>query len=355
MSNRDDFMKMIEEMERKTTLKRGQLIKGKVLKVGRDEVIVDVGGKSEGVINSKELSNHPFSSPSEIVSVGETIDVIVLREETEEGQIQLSKKRADQMSGWKSIMADKEADKVVEFTVTGVVKGGVVADAYGLRGFIPATHLRHRGNLDELVGKTLPVKVVDLDPTLNKLILSHTKALAVTQSAQRSKILEELETGQIRKGVVTRVMDFGAFVDIGGLDALLPISEISWKKVKHPSEVVKANEEIEALVYKIEDGKVTLSLKRLTPDPWTKVEGKYVEGQKIVGKVINIVDFGVFVELEPGIEGLLPANEISDEKINLREKFRTDEEITSWVKSCKPQERKIVLSLKAEKREESAS
>lgn len=348
MSNRDDFMKMIEEMERKTTLKRGQLIKGKVLKVGRDEVIVDVGGKSEGVISSRELSNHPFSSPADVVSVGEMIDVIVLREESEEGQIQLSKKRADQMSGWKNIMADKEADKVVEFGVTGVVKGGVVVDAYGLRGFIPATHLRHRGSLDDLVGKTLPVKVVDLDPTINKLILSHTKALAVTQSAQRSKVLEELEIGQIRKGVVTRVMDFGAFVDIGGLDALLPISEISWKKVKHPSEVVKANEELEALVYKIEEGKVTLSLKRLTPDPWTKVEGKYSEGQRITGKVINIVDFGIFVELEPGVEGLLPSNEISEEKINLREKFRTDEEVTVWIKSCKPQERKIVFSLKAE-------
>lgn len=345
--DRNEMLALMEELEAsQIAAKKGQIIRGKVIHIGKEDVVIDIGGKTEGLIPFKELSAQPIKNPSEVVQKGDYIEALVLKEADEDGEVILSKKRADLMSGWKQIMLDKESGSILQFKVTSIVKGGVVADAYGLRGFIPATHLRHRGPLEDLIGQTLPLKVVDFDPSINKLILSHIQAVATLNAETKDKLLDTLVIGQVLKGKVTRVMDFGAFVDLGGLDALLPISEVSWRKVKHPNEVIGEDSEIEAQVYKIENGRVTLSLKRLSPDPWTQVENKYTEGEIIPVKVSNIVDFGAFVELEPGIEALLPNTEISNKKYSAKEYFVVDQQLNVKVKSRKLDERKIVVSLK---------
>ncbi len=344
---RNEMLALMEELEaNQISAKKGQIIKGKVIHIGKEDVVIDIGGKTEGLIPFKELSAQPIKNPSEVVKKGDYIEALVLKEADEDGEVILSKKRADLMSGWKQIMQDKETNNILQFKVTSIVKGGVVADAYGLRGFIPATHLRHRGPLEDLIGQTLPLKVVDFDPSINKLILSHIQAVATLNAETKDKLLDTLVVGQVVKGKVTRVMDFGAFVDMGGLDALLPISEVSWRKVKHPNEVIHEDSEIEAQVYKIEGGRVTLSLKRLSPDPWTQIENKYNEGEVVSVKVSNIVDFGAFVELEPGIEALLPNTEISSKKYTAKEYFVVDQQLNVKIKSRKLDERKIVVSLK---------
>lgn len=327
---------------------QGDIVKGIVVKVAPDEILVDVGGKSEGVIPIKELTNIPGTNPRDIVSEGDEIELYILREEDEDGQLTLSKRRVDQARGWVQAAKDYEEEKVINARVTGVVKGGVIVDAYKLRGFVPASQLRTKGSHEELVGTELPLKIIEVDQRRNKLILSHRQAVAAEKGKLRAEVLATLEVGQIITGKVVRIADFGAFIDLGGIDGLLPISEISWQRIQHPSNVLNIGDELTLKVLKVdrEAHKISLSLKQLQEDPWTTLSDRYAEGQVIPGKVTKLATFGAFVEIEPGVEALLPTAEMSDRQVRPEEVVEVGQEIQALIKRFRPEEKRISLSLR---------
>jgi ribosomal protein S1 len=327
---------------------QGDIVKGRVVRVSPDEVLVDVGGKSEGVIPIKELSAIPVGNIREFIHEGEELELYVLREEDEDGQLTLSKRRVDQARGWVQALDDYNQERVIQAKVTGVVKGGVIVDAYKLRGFVPASQLRTKGSHEELVGTELPLKIIEVDQRRNKLILSHRQAVAHEKGKLRAEVLATLEVGQIITGKVVRIADFGAFIDLGGIDGLLPISEISWQRIQHPSNVLNIGDELTLKVLKVdrEAHKISLSLKQLQEDPWTTLSERYHEGQMIPGKVTKLASFGAFVEIEPGVEALLPTAEMSDRQVKPEDVVEVGQEITALIKRFRPEEKRISLSLR---------
>jgi ribosomal protein S1 len=327
---------------------QGDIVKGYVIKVAPDEVLVDVGGKFEGVIPIRELSSTSVSDPKEFVQVGDELELYILREENEDGQFTLSKKRVDQARGWLQAVKDYEEDKIIMAPVKDVVKGGVIVDTYNLRGFVPASQLRIKGPHEELIGQELPLKLIEVDQRRNKLVLSHRDALRAEKGQQRAEVYEFLEVGHVVPGKVTRVADFGAFVDIGGAEALLPISEVSWRRAKHPSEYVNVGDELFLTVMKIdrENFKISLSLKQMQPDPWTQLGDRYQEGQVVEGHVTKLANFGAFVEIEPGVEALLPAVEMAEELFDPREAVRIGQHIRAVITRLSMEERRMPLSLR---------
>ena len=330
-------------------LQQGKIVKGTVVKIDPTEILVDVGGKSEGVIPLRELTNSNASTTSGLIEIGEEIELYILKEENEDGQVTLSKRRVDQARGWIFAKDDYEHSRIVRGKVVGLVKGGLLVEIHRIRGFVPSSQLRLQVNtLDELMGEELPLKILEIDQTRNKLILSHRKALEDEKSALRAEIVAGLEEGRVIKGKIVRVVDFGAFVDVGGIDGLLPISEISWKRVVHPNEELRVGEEIEVKVFKIdrELNRISLSLKQLQEDPWGNIIEKLREGQKIKGRVTKLASFGAFIEIENGVEALLPTTEISDKPVKLEDVVSVGMEIEAIVKKLKPAERRISLTLR---------
>lgn len=327
---------------------QGDIITGVVIKVGHDEVLVDVGGKSEGIIPIRELSSTPVSNPREFVQVGDELELYILRDENEDGQLTLSKRRVDQARGWIQAQKDYETEATINATVRDVVKGGVIVDTYKLRGFVPASQLRTKGPHEELVGTELPLKIIEVDPRRNKLILSHRQAIAAEKGKQRSETLASLEVGQVVEGKVVRIADFGAFIDLGGIDGLLPISEISWQRIQHPSDVLKIGDDLELKVLKVdrESHKISLSLKQLQADPWTTLADRYREGEVIDGKVTKLASFGAFVEIEPGVEALLPTAEMSDRAVKPEDVVTVGQELRAVIKRFRPEDRRISLSIR---------
>jgi ribosomal protein S1 len=327
----------------------GRIVKGIVVKVDSNEALVDVGGKSEGIVPLREIANTPVSSAIGQLTVGEEIELFILREENEDGQVTLSKRRVDQARGWHYAMEDFEANKIVRARVVGVVKGGVLVDIHRIRGFVPASQLRMQlDSLDDLVGEELPLKIIEIDQRRNKLILSHRKALEDERSALRAEVVANLVEGNIITGKIVRLVDFGAFIDVGGIDGLLPISEISWRRISHPSEVLQVGQEITVKIFKIdrELNRISLSLKQLQEDPWEKVVHMFHEGEQIGGRVTKLAPFGAFVEIAEGVEALLPTMEISDQPVKLQDAVAIGQEIQAIIKRFRPQERKISLSIK---------
>lgn len=300
-------------------IKEDTVIDGTVVKVSSNEVLVNVGYKSDGIIPLNELSNKPFENPGEIVNVGDNIKVYVLRLEDKEGNLILSKKRADAINAWNQIEESFEKNEAVEGIVTEAVKGGLLANIGGVIGFIPASHadLRYVPDLSVYVGKKLKLKILEIDRNKNRVVLSHKLVLEEEKEKLKEQTWATVEEGQVIKGVVKRLTDFGAFVDIGGVDGLIHISDLSWQKVKHPSDVVKEEQEVEVKVLKVdrERGRISLGLKQVMPNPWDNIEEKYKIGSVIEGKVVNLVSFGAFVEIEPGVEGLVHISQISKEHI----------------------------------------
>ncbi|MGI9952875.1 bifunctional 4-hydroxy-3-methylbut-2-enyl diphosphate reductase/30S ribosomal protein S1 [Moorellaceae bacterium AZ2] len=296
-------------------LRRGSIVTGKVVQVRENEVLVDVGAKAEGVIPLNELSYRPFTDPSEVVTVGQEVQVMVLRPENEEGNPLLSKKRADRRAAWDRLEAAFASGEELEGEVTGVVKGGLLVDV-GARGFVPAS-LVERGYVEDLnayLGKKLRLRVIELDRAKNKLVLSQKAVLEEEYERQRQATWDSLEPGQVRKGIVRRLTNFGAFVDLGGVDGLLHVSELSWGRVEHPQDVLTEGQEIEVKVLGVnrEEGKVSLGRKQLLPNPWDTAEEHYPVGSIVEGKVLRFAPFGVFVEVEPGIEGLVHISQLAD-------------------------------------------
>ncbi len=291
----------------------GEIVKGVVVKIDRDEVMVDVGYKSEGYIPLSEFGTMPDGTPK--VKVGDPVDVYLLRKEDQDGLVVLSKEIADQKIVWDSIAEAYERGEVVQGKIVRRIKGGLKVEIGNVKAFLPASQveLRPVQNFDRYIGKTLDMKVIKLSKRRRNIVLSRRVILEEEMEAKRKATLSTLEPEQVREGIVKNITQFGAFIDLGGVDGLLHKSDMSWGRVNHPSEVVSVGDKVEVMVLSVdaEAGKISLGMKQKTPDPWLSVEEKYPVGSTVSGKVVNIVDYGAFVELEPGVEGLVHVSEMS--------------------------------------------
>jgi small subunit ribosomal protein S1 len=328
----------------------GAIVTGTVVRVDRDEVLLDIGYKSEGVIPSRELSIRNDVDPNEVVSLGEEIEALVLTKEDKDGRLVLSKKRAQYERAWGDIERIKEEDGVVSGPVIEVVKGGLILDI-GLRGFLPASlvELRRVRDLQPYVGKSLEAKIIELDKNRNNVVLSRRAWLEETQREQREDFLANLKPGEVRKGVVSSVVNFGAFVDLGGMDGLIHVSELSWKHVDHPGSVVAVGDEVEVQVLDVDLSRerISLSLKATQQDPWQEFATSHRVGELVYGRVTKLVPFGAFVQVGDGIEGLVHISEMSAHHVDLPEQVVTPGE-ELWVKiiDLDLQRRRISLSIK---------
>jgi len=344
----EDFLAEVEK-----TLKffnDGDLIEGTVVKIDRDEVLLDVGYKTEGVIPSRELSIKHDIDPNEVVSVGDPVEALVLQKEDKEGRLILSKKRAQYERAWGDVEKIKEADGLVTGSVIEVVKGGLIVDI-GLRGFLPASliELRRVRDLTPYLGQEIEAKILELDKNRNNVVLSRRALLEQSQSETRSSFLNNLEKGQIRKGVVSSIVNFGAFVDLGGVDGLVHVSELSWKHIEHASEVVEVGQEVtvEVLEVDMDRERVSLSLKATQEDPWQAFARTHAIGQIAPGNVTKLVPFGAFVRVADGIEGLVHISELSDKHIDLAEQVvSASQQVFVKIIDIDLERRRISLSLK---------
>ncbi|KIE53125.1 MAG: 30S ribosomal protein S1 [marine actinobacterium MedAcidi-G3] len=328
----------------------GDLVTGTVVRIDRDEVLLDIGFKSEGVIPSRELSIRNAVDPSEVVDLGEEIEALVLQKEDQDGRLVLSKKRAQYEKAWGRIEEVKESDGVVSGPVIEVVKGGLIIDI-GLRGFVPASlvELRRVRDLDPYIGMDLEAKIIELDKNRNNVVLSRRAWLEETQKEQREEFLDNLQPGEKRSGVVSSVVSFGAFVDLGGMDGLIHVSELSWKHVDHPNSVVTVGDEVDVEVLEVdrERERISLSLKATQQDPWQEFADGHKVGELVYGRVTKLVPFGSFVQVGDGIEGLVHISEMSAHHVELPEQVVTPGE-ELWVKiiDLDLQRRRISLSIK---------
>ncbi len=328
----------------------GDIVAGTIVKVDRDEVLLDIGYKTEGVIPSRELSIKHDVDPSEVVGVGDEVEALVLQKEDKEGRLILSKKRAQYERAWGTIEQLKEEDGVVTGTVIEVVKGGLILDI-GLRGFLPASlvEMRRVRDLQPYVGQELEAKIIELDKNRNNVVLSRRAWLEQTQSEVRQNFLQTLQKGQVRSGVVSSIVNFGAFVDLGGVDGLVHVSELSWKHIDHPSEVVEVGQEVRVEVLDVDHDRerVSLSLKATQEDPWQQFARTHAIGQVVPGKVTKLVPFGAFVRVEEGIEGLVHISELAERHVELPEQVvNVNDEIFVKVIDIDLERRRISLSLK---------
>ena len=321
----------------------GMIVPGVVVKIDPSGALVDVGYKSDGWVDGRELSAN--------IKVGDKIKVMVEKLESKEGYVLLSKKNADFESDWNKAYLAYKNKTVIEAKVISSVKGGLVVDVGGIRGFIPASQVAKNPevSLDSFVGRKLPVKVIEINRKQSKVVLSHKLGENEKGKLDASKVLDELEVGQVRSGTVSSLKSFGAFVDLGGIEGLIHLSELSWKRVKHPSEVLKVGEKIDVFVLGVDhvNKKVSLGLKELQPDPWESVLSRYKAGQIVKVKVLRIAKFGVFAELEEGLEGLIHLSELSKERVEAADSVvKPGDFVEVKILRIIPEEQKIGLSIK---------
>jgi len=337
----DETIKSFEE---------GDIVAGKVVQVDKDEVLLDIGYKSEGVIPARELTIKHDIDPRQIVNIGDEIEALVTQKEDKEGRLILSKKKAQYERAWGQIEKVMSDDGVVNGTVIEVVKGGLIVDI-GLRGFLPASlvDLRRVRDLHPFVGKKIEAKIIELDRNRNNVVLSRRKYLEEAQSEGRKKFLEELQRGEVRKGQVSSIVNFGAFVDLGGVDGLVHVSELSWRHVEHPSEVVQVGQEVEVEVLDVdlERERISLSLKKTQEDPWRQFARLHQPGEIIEGQVTKLVPFGAFVRVADGVEGLVHISELADRHVDTAEQVVTVGENTKVkIIEVDSERRRISLSIK---------
>lgn len=328
------------------SIQEGEIVRSKVLRVTDAHVILDVGFKSEGAVSLDE-----FKDP-ETIKPGDEVEVLLERLEDEEGSIVLSKKKADFMRVWEKIREAYENDEPVQGTLQKKIKGGVVVDLMGVDAFLPGSQiaLRRVPNIDELLGRSYQFKIIKLNKRRRNIVVSRRVILEAERAEKREHLMKELEVGQVRKGIVKNITDFGAFIDLGGVDGLLHITDMSWGRVSHPSERVDLGQEVEVKVLDIDwqRERISLGLKQLTPYPWEDVEAKYPVGARVQGKVVSITNYGAFVELEPGIEGLVHISEMSWTR-NVRHPSKVvsiGETIEAVVLKVDPADEKISLGMK---------
>src|SRR6266404_6034849 len=328
----------------------GDVVTGHVVRIDNDEVLVDIGYKSEGVIPANELSIRKAVDPGEEVHLGEEVDAIVLTKEDQDGRLIMSKKRARFEKAWRRIEKAADSGEPVEGTVIEVVKGGLILDL-GVRGFLPASlvDIRRVQNLDEFMGQKLECKVIELNRSRNNVVLSRRAVLEEERKEVREQILGNLEPGQVVEGTISNIVDFGAFVDLEGMDGLIHISELSWSHVNHPSEVLEIGQKVNVKVLDIDRDRqrISLGLKQTQSDPWQQVLESYQEGDVVSGKVTKVVTFGAFVEILPGVEGLVHISELAQHHVeNPREVVSQGDTVNVRILEVDAERRRLSLSLK---------
>ena len=329
----------------------GDLVTGTIVKLDRDEVLLDIGFKSEGVIPVRELSIRRDVDPSEVVNLGDQIEALVLQKEDKDGRLILSKKRAEYERAWISVEEKFNNGENVEGEVIEVVKGGLILDI-GLRGFLPASlvDLRRVKDLSTYIHSTLEARVIEMDRNRNNVVLSRRVVLEEGRKAERAEVLAKLAKGMHLKGVVSSIVDFGAFVDLGGIDGLVHISELSWSHVNHPSEVVKVGQEVEVEVLDVDMSRerISLGLKQTTEDPWRTLVKNYPVGSIVEGTVTKLVPFGAVVELGDSIEGLVHISEMASRHVDVPSQVsNVGDPVQVKVMDIDMDRRRISLSMKA--------
>ncbi|MDR3116661.1 MAG: 30S ribosomal protein S1 [Bifidobacteriaceae bacterium] len=330
--------------------KNGDFLNGVVIRIGFDEVLLDVKYKTEGVIPIKELSVNPDVNPNELLKIGDKIETLVLEKEDEEGRLILSRKRAVYEHAWKDLETIKQKDEIISGDVIDVVRGGLILDV-GIRGFMPASLIDSRRitDFEQYKGQKIDAKIVELDRIKNNVVLSHRAILEEKEGELREKFLADLHVGQIRKGKISSIVSFGAFVDLGGMDGLVHVSELSWNHVMHPSEVVKVGDEVtvEVLSIETEKSRISLSIKSTESDPWQEFARSNMIGQIVAGEVVKLVTFGAFIKLSEGVEGLIHISELADSHIDIPDAvISLGEHIYTKITDINLENRRISLSLK---------
>jgi small subunit ribosomal protein S1 len=332
------------------TINEGEVVNGTVVRVDKDEVLVDIGYKSEGVIPVSELSIRRSVNPADEVSIGDEIAALVMTKEDADGRLILSKKRARFEIAWKAIEHAHEQGDPVTGRVIEVVKGGLILDL-GVRGFLPASlvDIRRVQDLDEYMGQELRCKVIELNRSRNNVVLSRRAVLEDERKEMRQAILDKLNPGDVVEGTISNIVDFGAFVDLDGMDGLIHISELSWSHVNHPSEVLEIGQKVDVKVLDIdrERQRISLGLKQTQTDPWQQVLESYNEGDIVAGKVTKVVTFGAFVEILPGVEGLVHISELAQHHVeNPREVVSQGDTVNVRILEVDAERRRLSLSLK---------
>ncbi len=345
---------MTDEVMDVKSVRSGEVVKGTVVQITSDEILVDIGAKSEGFIPLKELASFAVDDPRQIIEEGQEVEVYVLKAEDSEGRIILSKQRADSAKMWESLQDKLDNQETVEGEVKEVVKGGLLVDI-GIRAFMPASLVdrRYVEDLNVYLGQKLQARIIELkqmkDSPRKKVVLSRKALLEEEYLKKREEMLATLEEGSVVKGVVRRITNFGAFVDIGGIDGLLHVSEMSWHRINHPSEAVSVGDEINVKILKVdqESEKISLGLKQVLPNPWSSVDETYKPGSIITAKVVRLAPFGAFVQLEPGVEGLVHISHLADHHVEKPEEVVSEgEQIQVKVLSVDKEQKRIRLSIR---------
>ncbi len=333
----------------------GDIVEGEVVRIDKDEVLVDIGYKSEGLIPSNELTIRKGADPQEVVELGQRLEALVLQKEDADGRLILSAKRAAFERAWNRIEEAYNDHRTVEGPVIEVVKGGLILDI-GLRGFLPASlvDIRRVRNLESFLGQKLECKVIELNRSRNNVVLSRRAVLEEERKEERERILTSLEEGMIVKGTISNLVDFGAFVDLDGIDGLIHISELSWNHVDHPSEVVQVGEEVEVKVLEVdrERERISLGLKQTRKDPWQEIVERVNVGETIKGRVTKLVSFGAFVEVAEGVEGLIHISELAEHHVETPDEIvRSGDEVEARIIDVDARRRRLSLSLRPKKEE----
>jgi len=339
-----EFEKLLEKYD--YSFQKGDIVKGRVVGYKNDCVMVDIGAKTTAIVPEREVKEDSAKTMQEVLPQdGNYREFLIVRDENEEGEFMLSYKKVMLAYAWKELEKYKEEDTIIEAEVKAEVKGGILVDVLGIRGFVPSSHIRSR-EPQELVGQKIPLKILSVDPKQNNLIMSHRKVVSEQQAEQRKTLFDHIEINSVVEGEIVRLADFGAFVDIGGIDGLLPLSQISWRWVDHPTDILTVGEKINVQVIGIDEDKqrVSLSLKSLQPDPWVEASREIKEKETRTGRVIRIKHFGAFIEIYPGVEALLPYKELVEYQNKTGKIVQVGEEIETIVLKFNPEDRRISLS-----------
>lgn len=346
-----DFEELLNQYDYK--FQKGDLVKGIVCGFDGSGVMVDIGAKTIAIVPDKEAVDKN-EKPEDKFKKGEEYEFLIIREEDEDGKFLLSRKRVDFAYAWKELEKVKTADETILGTVSGIVKGGVLVEVSGVRGFVPSSQLRAKETELE-VGSKIELKILTLDAQQNNFILSNKKVFEDSAVEARKNVFSQIEPGQVVKGDVVRITDFGAFIDLGGIDGLLPLSQLSWRWIDHPTDILKVGDKIDVEVIAVDHDKqrVSLSLKNLEPDPWVEAEKQVKEGDKVEGTITRIKHFGAFVEVFPGVEALLPHNEVIDLQNQSGNILQVGDKIMTYILKFNPTDKRIALTVNENKSSQS--
>ena len=344
-----DFEELLKKYD--YNFQKGDLVKGIVCGFDSQGVMVDIGAKTIAIVPTREAVDKD-ENIEEKFEKGKEYEFLIIKEEDEDGKFLLSKKKVDFAYSWKELEKAKAADETILGTVVSVVKGGVLVEISGVRGFVPSSQLRAK-ETDLEVGSQIELKILTLDSQQNNFILSNKKVYDDSAVEARKNVFSQIEPGQIVKGDVVRITDFGAFIDLGGIDGLLPLSQLSWRWIDHPTDILKVGDKIDVEVIAVDHDKqrVSLSLKNLEPDPWLEAEKQIKEGDKVEGTITRIKHFGAFVEVFPGVEALLPHAELTELQNETKNIFNVGDKIQTYILKFNPTDKRIALTVKEPKEE----